>query len=202
MDSLQNSGEKINLTPTMSMTKARNDWSLVSPFFLVAISDAHVSLTWSTPHTSSPSRTVRGSMELWGKQGKKMMTNRIWRKNEYDSEWHPSPNFSLSLLPSLFFSFSCFSPIRKRGGGSRDKGSGFSEKRSGKAQEKGTSYCSPSSFSSLNLMKFISSWSKLQTTHMSSQTESIRWALCIYCLWLSIRATDKNLFLPLIKTSI
>jgi len=67
---------------------------------------------------------VRGSMELWGKQEKKMMTNRIWRKNEY-SEWHPSPNFSLSLLPSLFFSFSCFSPIRKRGGGSRDKGIGF-----------------------------------------------------------------------------
>ena len=158
------------------MTKARNDWSLVSPFFLVAISDAHVSLTWSTPHTSSPSRTVRGSMELWGKQEKKMMTNRIWRKNEYDSEWHPSPNFSLSSP------FSCFSPVRKRGGGSRDKGIGFSEKRSGKAQEKGTSYCSPSSFSSLNLMKFISSWSKLQMICISCQTECIRWALRIYGL--------------------
>jgi hypothetical protein len=100
----------------------------------------------------------------------------------------------ISPLPPLFSSLLVW--ICGGGGRSRDTTLGF-VKEMGRTLGKGNwpllftrvlyrHYSTGCFFLFLKLAKIVSSWSELQTTHMSSQIECVQWALCIYSLWLFI----------------
>jgi hypothetical protein len=151
---------------------------------------------------ASSSRTARGRKRLMENQRYEIDPNQFCkRKNGHCRRWWrrrlQNPIFSRSLLISLLsFSFYFFSLVRDTGGrlkGHRHR-KGESHRHCSLSGATVTTYYCSRFFNSLNNAKFISSWSKLQTICISSQTECIRRALRIYGLWSSIQAMYKNLF--------